>query len=207
MAIRFRERQIDDFKGKLVGGGARPNLFEVEFSLPENITSIGSVQQVEEKMRFMVKAAQLPASNVSAINVPFRGRILKVAGDRSFDTWTVTVINDTDFSIRSALERWMNSINKHEDDSGLIDPTSYQRDAFIYQLGRAPTKGDQNASMPILRKYKFHGIFPTQITAIDLSYDSTDTIEEFQVEFQVQWWESFRQSDGGSEANTNDLTN
>ena len=100
-------RKITDFKSKLTGGGARSNLFEVVLSFPD-IAKPDSV--VLEKTRFLVKAANLPASNIAPIDVPFRGRILKVAGDRSFDTWSITVINDTDFAIRSAFENWMNKI-------------------------------------------------------------------------------------------------
>jgi hypothetical protein len=208
MAIQFRDRTIDDFKGKLVGGGARPNLFEVQIQLPTGLgvasPGSGSEQSIEEKMRFMVKAAQLPASTVGDIPVAFRGRILHVAGDRTFDPWTVTVINDTDFSIRSAMERWMNAVNNHKYDSGTIDPNAYQQDASVLQLGRLPDR-EGTKQIPVLRKYKFHGIYPTQVTAIDLDYASTDTIEEFQVQFQVNWWEAFRVGQGDAEAD--DLSN
>lgn len=189
---QFRERTIDDFKGKLVGGGTRPNLFEVNIALPTGL-GITNDPNVQEKIRFMVRASQLPASNVGDIPVPFRGRILHVAGDRTFDPWTVTVINDTDFSIRSAMEKWSNAINKHEDDSGIIDPNVYQSVAEVDQLGRARNPGvSGNTTIPILRRYIFKGIFPTQVTAIDLDYGSTDQIEEFQVQFQVNWWEAYR---------------
>ena len=208
MAIQFRDRTIDDFKGKLVGGGARPNLFEVQIQLPAGLSiaspGAGSEQSIEEKMRFMVKAAQLPASTVGDIPVAFRGRILHVAGDRTFEPWTVTIINDTDFSIRSAMERWSNAINNHKYDSGVIDPNVYQQDATVLQLGRLPDR-EGTKQIPVLRKYKFHGIYPTQITAIDLDYGSTDTIEEFQVQFSVNWWEAFRVGQGDAEAD--DLSN
>ena len=104
-------RKITDFKSKLTGGGARANLFEVELAFPSQV-KVDGINEVLEKSRFLVKAANLPASNVAQIEVPFRGRTLKIAGDRSFDSWTVTVINDTDFSIRSAFEKWMNTINR-----------------------------------------------------------------------------------------------
>ena len=115
MALAFRERTIDDFKGKLVGGGVRPNLFEVELAWPDGY---GLVQDgVDRDSRFLVKAASLPASQIQSIEVPFRGRILKIAGDRKFETWTITVINDQNFSIRQSMESWMNNINNHEYDS------------------------------------------------------------------------------------------
>jgi hypothetical protein len=173
-------RKITDFKSKLTGGGARPNLFEVELAFP---TEVGVDNDTLQKARFLVKAAALPASTVAPIDVPFRGRILKIAGDRTFETWTITIINDVDFSIRSAFEKWMNTINKMNDGTGLTNPEQYQSDAFVYQLGR---------DGGILRSYKFYDVFPTNISTIDLSYETTDTIEEFTVELQVQWWEASR---------------
>ena len=124
-----------------------------------------------------------PASTIAPVEIPFRGRILKVAGDRTFETWTITVINDTDFVIRSAMEKWMNVINKLEDATGLTDPDEYHKDAFVHQL-------DRDGS--ILRSYKFWDIFPTNISTIDLNYETTDTIEQFDVEMQVHWWEAFK---------------
>jgi len=173
-------RKITDFKSKLTGGGARPNLFEVELAFPG---AVGVDNDTLQKARFLVKAAALPASTVAPIDVPFRGRILKIAGDRTFETWTITVINDVDFSIRSAFEKWMNTINKMNDGTGLTDPEAYQADAYVYQLGR---------DGGILRSYHFYDVFPTNISTIDLSYETTDTIEEFTVELQVQWWEASR---------------
>ena len=173
-------RTISDFKSRLSGGGARPNLFEVELAFPDAVAINNDVLQ---KARFLVKAAALPASTIAPIDVPFRGRILKIAGDRTFETWTITVINDTDFSIRSAFEKWMNTINKMSDATGVVDPEAYQKDATVKQL-------DRDGS--VLRSYKFWDIFPTNISTIDLSYETTDTIEEFTVEMQVQWWEAYR---------------
>ena len=193
MATQFNRpplRTITDFKSKMAGGGARPNLFEVELVFPD---PIAIENDVKEKSRFLVKAAQLPASNITPIEVNFRGRILKIAGDRTFDTWTVTVINDVDFSIRSAFEKWMDFINSMEDATGAQDPALYQPDAYVHQL-------DRDGST--LRTYKFHDVFPTNISAIDLSYETVDSVEEFTVEFQVQWWEAIKGtgSNAGGEA-------
>lgn len=179
-------RKITDFKSKLTGGGARPNLFEVVLSFP---AAAAADSTTLDKARFLVKAAALPASNVAPIDVPFRGRILKIAGDRTFDTWTITVLNDTDFSIRSAFEKWMNTINKVSDNTGTTNPADYQADAYVYQLDR---------SGETLRAYHFYDIFPTNIAAIDLSYESTDAIEEFTVEMQVQWWEAIKGTGAGA---------
>jgi hypothetical protein len=173
-------RKITDFKSKLSGGGARANLFEVVLSFP---TSAPTDSNVLDKSRFLIKAAALPASTIGPVNVPFRGRILKIAGDRTFESWTVTVINDTDFSIRSALETWINSINKVSDATGATDPALYQADAFVYQL-------DRDGST--LRAYHMYDIFPTNIAQIALSTETTDAIEEFTCEFQVQWWEAIK---------------
>jgi len=183
MATQFNRpplRTITDFKSKMAGGGARPNLFEVELVFPD---PIAIENDVKKKSTFLVKAAQLPASNITPIEVNFRGRILKIAGDRTFDTWTVTVINDVDFSIRSAMEKWMDFINRMEDATGAQDPALYQPDAYVHQL-------DRDGST--LRTYKFHDVFPTNVSAIDLSYETVDSVEEFTTEFQVQWWEAIK---------------
>ena len=177
-------RKITDFKSKLTGGGARPNLFEVVLAFPTLVSPVNE-NEVLQKSRFLVKAAALPASTIAPVEIPFRGRILKVAGDRTFETWTITVINDTDFMIRSAMEKWMNTINKLEDATGVTNPVDYQSDALVHQL-------DRDGST--LRSYKFKSIFPTNISTIDLSYETTDTIEEFTVEMQVHYWEAFKGS-------------
>jgi len=183
MATQFNRpplRTITGFKSKLAGGGARPNLFEVEIAFPDE-TAIDN--DVKDKSRFLIKAAALPASNITPIDVNFRGRILKIAGDRTFDTWTITVLQDVDFSIRSAFEKWMNLINKMSDATGEQNPAVYQPDAYVHQL-------DRDGST--LRTYKFHDVFPTNISQIDLSYETVDAIEEFTVEMQVQWWEALK---------------
>ena len=173
-------RKITDFKSKLSGGGARANLFEVVLSFPDSAPTDSNVL---DKSRFLIKTAALPASTIGPVTVPFRGRILKIAGDRTFESWTVTVINDTDFAIRSALENWINSINRVSDATGATDPALYQADAFVYQL-------DRNGET--LRAYHMYDIFPTNIAQIALSNETTDTIEEFTCEFQVQWWEAVK---------------
>jgi hypothetical protein len=191
-------RTLNDFKNRISGGGARPNLFECEINFPTGIDLTASDDGVAlaEKTRFLVKAAQLPGSTINVIDIPFRGRNLKIAGDRTFDPWTITIINDVDFNIRNAFEKWMNYMNKHEDNSGELNPIKYQRDMKVYQLGKAGINGDMttNGNMQVLKAYQFYGMFPTSISAIDLSYDQADTIEEFTVDLQVQWWDAF---DGG----------
>ena len=184
-------RTISDFKSKLTGGGARANLFEVVLTFPDIVQP---ATDVLDKSRFLVKGARLPASNIAQIEVPFRGRALKIAGDRTFDSWTVTVINDTDFAIRSAFENWMNAINRLSDNTGLVNPADYQADCYVYQLDR-----DGQA----LRSYRFCDTFPTQVGPIELSYDSQG-IQEFTFELQVQYLEVIKGTSpvaGGSDIN------
>ena len=173
------KRKITDFKSKLSGGGARSNLFEVILSFPDAAPADANVL---DKSRFLVKSAAMPASTVTPLPVAFRGRTLNVAGDRTFETWTITIINDTDFLIRSAFENWMNTINKVSDNTGVTDPALYQADAFVYQL-------DRDGST--LRAYHFYDLFPTNMASIPLSYD-TESIQEFTVEMQVLWWEAIK---------------
>jgi hypothetical protein len=200
MARTLQTRGISQFKSRLAGGGARPNLFEVNVTFPngngfkQNLQVDGGTfdNKVATDFTFLCKSAALPASNVAPIDVPFRGRIMKVAGDRTFDTWTITIINDENFSIRRSFESWMQNIAQYSDHSGLTSPTSYMGQATVFQLGRAVSSqqrvSDSNSQAPVLAQYRFVDIFPTNISQIDLSYDTSDTIEEFTVEFQVQYY-------------------
>ena len=194
-SIPNNERSIDSFKSRLVSGGARPNLFEVEMDFPSGV-GIFDDEIDNTTHRMMIKGAQLPASNIAEVIVPFRGRQLKVAGDRRFDPWTITVINDGDFKLREAFERWANYIIKVSDGSGTINPTDYFADWRVNQLGRAQTdlntRGENSgATLPVLRRYNMKGCWPSAVSGIELSYDTADTIEEFQVTLQVQWWEAY----------------
>ena len=184
MATTRENKTISQFKSALIGGGARPNLFEVELT-----TLPAGIPWDSENFRYMCKAAALPASNIAPIDVPFRGRIFKVAGDRTFDTWTVTVINDEGFRLRNAFEAWMELISKLSNNIGATNPAAYMTNAKVYQLGRGSTASsttNAGTANAVLKEYEFIDIFPTNISQIDLSYDTGDTIEEFTVEFQVQ---------------------
>ena len=187
-------KTLTNFKSRLRGGGARNNLFEVTLpSFPAAAEEFWGEGENESntKFSFLCKAAQLPASTIASVAVPFRGRELKVAGDRTFEPWTVTIINDEDFGLRTSFEAWMNKLSKLNDATGVTNPTSYMTNAYVKQLGRGAerfTGENTGGESSVLRTYKFYDIFPTNVSAIDLSYDSTNTIEEFQVEFQVQYF-------------------
>ena len=190
------QRTISQFKSKLIGGGTRPNLFEVQVNFPDGVNlgiqGDGGGEFDGDRFRFLCKAAQLPASNVGVLEVPFRGRVMKVAGDRTIDSWSVTVINDQDFGHYRAFQAWAQNIAQYGDSSGLTDPSSYMGQATVYQLGRnvasQQTSNSPATDSKILAQYKMVDIFPTAVGSIDLSYDSDNAIEEFTVDFQVQYW-------------------
>jgi hypothetical protein len=177
------QRSIEDFKAVLQGGGVRPTMFEVELTFPDSVVSDSTLTTNEST--FLVKAAALPASNVGVIEVPFRGRKLKVSGDRSFDDWTVTVINDVSFNLRVAFEKWSEKIQNHNYALGAVNLSTYFASAIVRQLDRDGTQ---------LRAYRFEGIWPSLVADIGLDYDSTDTVEEYDVTFNVQYWSA---SQGG----------
>ena len=161
---------------------ARPNQFQVELGFPEGLTS--TVSELAEFGTFLVKGANLPASTVGTVELPYRGRVLKIAGDRTFEPWTVTVINDEGFKLRNAFEEWSDKISKlAENRSFFENATQYQTSAVVRQLSRSG--GD-------IKSYKFEGIYPVNISAIDLAWDSNDAAEEYTVEFAVQYWEAIK---------------
>ena len=188
---RFENRNIQSFRDRMIGGGARPNMFEVNINLPDQI---GKDKNRDENMRFLIKAAEIPAANIGNIPVPFRGRVLPVAGDRTFNPWTVTVINDAQFNIRDAMEQWSNLINDLQFDVGDINPADYQTKAEVFQLSRqSQGSGGQSAGkggeiIQTLRTYNFEGIYPNAVSSIPLDYGATDQIEEFQVTFNYLFW-------------------
>ena len=196
MATSRENRTISEFKSRLLGGGARPNLFEVELTaMPASV----ALPWQAERFGFLCKAAQLPGMNIANIDVPFRGRIFKVAGDRTIDNWTITVINDEDFLYRNAFEEWTQQIANLDDNMGSTNPSSYMVNAKVFQLGRGSelnsttNAGDSNV---VLKEYEFIDIFPINVGQIDVSYENTDTIEEYTVEFAVQ---SYKVKGAGTE--------
>lgn len=188
-----------------IGDLARPNLFQVDLGWPDVVTSDGkpdpgadpgsTTQDNESKSgastlgtnassssfaSFLIKAANIPAATVGVIEVPYRGRTLKIAGDRTFEPWTITVLNDQNFALRNKFEEWSTKIQAlHQNKQSTNQIEKYQTNAWVRQLGR---QGQ------VIKTYKFEGIWPSTISAIDLAWDSNDTPEEYTVEFQVQYW-------------------
>jgi hypothetical protein len=180
---------VSQFLGK-INQGVKPNLFLANINFPSTSqTGFPTAGDQVDLVNILCKSAALPASNLGVIEVPFRGRTVKIAGDRTFDTWTATFINDRNFVIRNAMERWMSAINRHEANTAdLVAPSNgsgYTADIVIQQLER-----DSSTSGGVLRSYKLWQCFPTNISQIDLAYDSNDQIEDFTVEFQLQYWTS-----------------
>ena len=165
---------INDLRSQLTFGGAKSSLFQVQITNPANGVA-------DIKVPFMVRAATLPASTLGTIEVPYFGRKIKLAGDRTFEAWTVQVINDEDFLIRNAMETWMSSINSHQGNITSFDsasPLQYKAQAQITQYSKT--------GVP-LRVYNFNGLFPTDVAAIDMNWE-TEGIQEFSVTFQYDWW-------------------
>ena len=216
MAYQSR-KSIEDFKSNLANGGVRPTMFEVQIAFPSIVTGSGigdvasqntvdadsiaqpsdkgavrpSAPELTEKSTFMVKASTLPGSNIGMISIPFRGRKLKVAGDRSFNDWQTTLYNDSDYKLRDTIEKWSEMIQYHNFalghnnlTDGVTEPLNnetqgYMGSGFVRQLDR---QGRQ------LKIYKFSGIWPVTIDDIQLGFDQFDTIEEYGVTWAVQYW-------------------
>ena len=161
---------VNEIRANLIGDGARPSLFEVTMVNP--VSTLG-----DQKLRYMVRAAQIPASSLSMIPVPYFGREIKVAGTRTFADWTVTVMNDEDFAVRRSLEAWSSAINSNQ--SNVRSVSNYRSSADVIQYGKDGTE---------IRRYQFVNIFPVEIAQIDLAWDQGNAIEEFQVTFAFDYW-------------------
>ena len=168
---------INDFKSRLAGGGARANQFKVTLPFP----GYASVGGETSDLAFLCTATAIPGQTVASVPVNFRGRVLNLAGDRTFNPWSITVINDTDFKIYRAMERWMNGINNMTDNEGLTNPSDYQVDIFVDQL-------DRNGAT--LKSYTLRGAFPTALDDIALNYGTNNAIEEFGCSFTYQYFET-----------------
>lgn len=168
---------LTDMRSQLTYGGARNALFKVFISNP--IDALADL-----KVPFMVKAADIPASNMGVVDVPYAGRVIKVKGDRTFEDWTVTVINDEDFLVRNAMEKWSNAMNGHRSNAmttGSSSPSTYKAQGQIIQYSQ---------TMQPIREYTFDGLFPLTIASIPMAWESANQIEEFQVTFAYDLWET-----------------
>ena len=229
MAVYQSRKSIEDFKSNLANGGVRATMYEVQIAFPSIITKafpkitsttedLDSIKQssdkggarpnkpeLTEKSTFLVKATNLPSSNIGLIEVPFRGRRLKVAGDRRFDDWNTTIYNDSDYKLRDAIEKWAEIIQYHnfaighnQIDSGInnsiygIEESGYMGTGFVRQLDR---QGRQ------LKIYKFSGIWPVVISDIQLGFDQFNTIEEYDVQWAVQYWHASNTQNGPQNTN------
>ena len=167
---------VDTFKSRFSDGGARPNLFSVSLQTP------GLVPTLDDGGSFEIKAAQIPSSTIAQVDVPYFGRQIRVAGNRTFEPWTVTVFQKEDFEIRNAMETWMNTINSHVLNDALNGDQSYKADAIVKHFGKA-------GGITPIATYKFMGLFPTEISAVELGWDTNDAIEEFTMTFAYDYWE------------------
>ena len=169
---------IDDFKANLIGGGARANQYRVTVTPPPGIAIGLDVRRAS----FLVTASSLPAQTLGEIAIPFRGRNIYIAGDRTFDDpWTTTFMNDTDFMVRNAMELWSNGINDLANNTGVISPADYQSDLTVEQLDRDDT---------VLKSYIFRSAWPTSVGAVELTNDTADAIETFEVTWRYQHFEA-----------------
>ena len=168
---------INDFKSRLRGGGARANQFKVTLPFP----GYAAVGGETSDLAFLCKGTSIPGQTLGVAPVNFRGRILNLAGDRTFEPWTITVLNDTDFKLYRAFERWMNGINNMTDNEGIANPADYQVDGFVDQLDRNGTT---------LKSYTYRGLYPETLASIPLSYGTNDAIETFDVTFRYQYFET-----------------
>ena len=174
MAIPFN---VDRFKAELTNGGARPNQFAVQLTFPNYVVARAAAVN---KSPFLVTTAELPGQSIGVTPVYYRGRLIKMAGDREFAPFSCTVINDSAFTIRTAMEQWMNGIENLRNKTGALQPSVYQTDMFVSQL-------DRNGA--VLKQYKLLGAFPVDIGAVGLDFGSNDQLSTFSVSFQYQTFE------------------
>ena len=185
---------LTSFKGK-IGYGVRPNLFMVQVTdLESNLNDSDKVKGTDADFSFLCRSAGIPASTIGTVEVPFRGRVIKLPGDRTFESWTITVMADESMEVRAYFEKWMEKLNKHENGAGYTE--DFASTLKVSQLARGTSTSDAlKDPHSVVRSYDFYNAFPTNIAQIDLSYDNNNTIAEYTVEFQYDWWEA-NKSDG-----------
>ena len=198
----MQKQNISKFKSTVVdvSGLARANLFQVDLDFPDAVKSAtnwkentgGKYGGSPEKLgKFFVRAAQLPSSTIGVVEVPFRGRMLKIAGDRTFEPWTITIMNDQNYTIRSAMEIWLGQIQETDhnfSNLGVVTPKSGTATDHTYGTMKV-TQLSRGGSQGKIVEYKFKNCYPSSISAIDLDWGSNDAIQEYTVEFQISHWE------------------
>tara|TARA_B100000287_G_scaffold200842_1_gene189642 strand:- start:212 stop:814 length:603 start_codon:yes stop_codon:yes gene_type:complete len=165
-----------------IRGGVRPNLFMVSHDWPGNVTApelLGATDPVQ----FMCKSAALPATNVGTVELPFRGRVVKVPGDRTYETWTATFYNDDAFKMRAAYEKWISLTNGVDVNLAESDIASTFKRITISQLDKFGKADD----LTVIRSYDLVGAWPVSVSQISVAYDNNDSYEEFDVEFAYQY--------------------
>ena len=178
---------ISDFKNNF-RGGVRPNLFQCSITAPV----FGQMN-----LQFLGKATHIPASSIAKLEIPFRGRNLAIPGDRVFNDWSVTILNDPDWQNRTALEEWMNQISNHSQNTSSLPAANVYGQATVQQLGRSGNT---------IRTYRLQDILPTEIAQIDLTMDSGGTPEEYVVTFAVNNWTVDGAGMDGSSTNGVDIS-
>ena len=178
---------ITQFKSRL-NGGVRPNLYEVEINFPTGIGGNGGSDDQKVSLssqgRYLCRSTSLPTHSQGLIEVPFRGRFLKIPGDRTFEAWTATFYNTSDFNLRAAFENWINIANQTDENIGVVGGLdSLFTDVTVRQLSK-DSAGGKNS---VLRTYRLVDAWPTSVGAINVAFDSNDALEEFDVEFQYQY--------------------
>jgi len=168
---------INNFRAQLTGQAARPNLFEVTIPFPTAVQT----GEAGQKMTFMCKGAQIPGVNLGMVEVPYFGRVIKLAGNRTFDEWTTTIINDEDFAVHGGLINWMNAINSHGENDRLLSGTDYQVDAQVVHYAKDGS---------IAKTITMVNCWPSAVAAIDLDWSSNDQLEEFSVTWQYDYWKA-----------------
>jgi hypothetical protein len=178
---------LTEFKGK-IGYGIRPNLFQVSIPVLPTATSLASTYASD--FTFLCRSAGIPAASVGTVEVPFRGRVIKLPGDRTFESWTITVFGDQNLKLRSYFEKWLDVLNEHTSGAGYTTSLSYSATLQVDQLfrGSGSSTADTKSPHSVIRSYQFINSFPTNISQIDLSYDNNNSIAEYTVEFQYDYW-------------------
>jgi len=196
---------ITQFKSRL-NGGVRPNLYQVEINFP---TGVGNQKSLKEQGQYLCRSTSLPTHSQGLIEVPFRGRFLKIPGDRTFEAWTATFYNTADFNLRAAFEQWINLGNQVDENIGATTGLdAIFKDIYIRQLSK-DAAGSNNAGTggsidknKVLRTYKLFDAWPTSVGAINVAFDSNDALEEFDVEFQYQYLDASKPGQNNTPANT-----